>query len=280
MTCWEWPSRRRASKLAVAIPGSVLTVEHGLLMKTVKAGIIGRLLAVFRVDEVAVFRDPDASREDTELLAKLLSYQVTPPHLKKRVYRISEEFRYAGLIPPLKIPSHTPPEKLEKGVVMYGYVEACRGSYCRVYLGKAGYGIARSTLRPGSLVLVRIVEAKGPKAWLEVLDEDSVGVYLGYKVSVYDSVEDVVGSYKRRGFMIVATSKFGECEFRLECGRPILIVFGGPWRGLLEYTDPRTYDMVINTVPMQGAETVRTEEALAATLAILNFRCRDSQNDV
>jgi predicted SPOUT superfamily RNA methylase MTH1 len=29
-------------------------------------------------------------------------------------------------------------------------------------------------------------------------------------------------------------------------------------------------DFVVNTVPMQGTETVRTEEALLASLAILN----------
>ena len=273
MTCWEWPSRRRVSRLAVALPGSVLTVEPGLLMKTVKAGIIGRILAVFRVDEVAVFRDPDTGPGDAELMASLLSYQATPPHLKKKMFKLSEELRYAGVMPPLKIPSHTPPDRLEEGVVMYGYVEYCRGSLCRVYLGKAGYGNARGPLKPGSMVLVKVVEVRGSKARLEVLDEDSVDIYLGYKVNVYDTVEEAVEDYRRRGFRVVATSKFGECTLDLGCDRPTFIVFGGPKRGLLEYTDPSIYDVVVNTVPMQGTETVRTEEALTATLAILNARC-------
>jgi predicted SPOUT superfamily RNA methylase MTH1 len=31
------------------------------------------------------------------------------------------------------------------------------------------------------------------------------------------------------------------------------------------------FDYVVNTVPCQGTETVRTEEALLATLAVLNL---------
>jgi predicted SPOUT superfamily RNA methylase MTH1 len=31
-------------------------------------------------------------------------------------------------------------------------------------------------------------------------------------------------------------------------------------------------DFVVNTIPAQGTETVRTEEALLATLAILNVQ--------
>jgi hypothetical protein len=31
-------------------------------------------------------------------------------------------------------------------------------------------------------------------------------------------------------------------------------------------------DFVINTIPMQGTETVRTEEALIASLAVLNIQ--------
>ncbi|WP_156315800.1 putative RNA uridine N3 methyltransferase [Aeropyrum camini] len=46
--------------------------------------------------------------------------------------------------------------------------------------------------------------------------------------------------------------------------------FGGPYRGVLEYTSPSLYDGVVNVIPHQGTETVRTEEALHATLEAVN----------
>jgi hypothetical protein len=56
----------------------------------------------------------------------------------------------------------------------------------------------------------------------------------------------------------------------------VTVAFGGPYQGLYEISelqgvDPEEkFDAVVNTVPRQGTETVRTEEALLATLALLN----------
>lgn len=56
----------------------------------------------------------------------------------------------------------------------------------------------------------------------------------------------------------------------------ILLMFGAPTRGLFDIAKDEgvrldaLVDFVLNTVPEQGTETVRTEEALLATLAILN----------
>jgi predicted SPOUT superfamily RNA methylase MTH1 len=52
-------------------------------------------------------------------------------------------------------------------------------------------------------------------------------------------------------------------------------VFGGPYGGLFEIcssqgVDISRFDFVVNVIPNQGTATVRTEEALLATLAILN----------
>jgi hypothetical protein len=56
----------------------------------------------------------------------------------------------------------------------------------------------------------------------------------------------------------------------------VLVGFGAPSRGLHEIVEDEhlklndLVDFVINTVPNQGTVTVRAEEALLATLAILN----------
>ena len=55
------------------------------------------------------------------------------------------------------------------------------------------------------------------------------------------------------------------------------MAFGAPLRGLHEIAQDegldlaKTMDFVVNTVPNQGTVTVRTEEALLASLAILNM---------
>ncbi len=56
----------------------------------------------------------------------------------------------------------------------------------------------------------------------------------------------------------------------------ILIAFGAPTQGLHEIAAQEHIKLgniahyIVNTIPNQGTETVRTEEALYATLAILN----------
>ena len=58
----------------------------------------------------------------------------------------------------------------------------------------------------------------------------------------------------------------------------ILLLFGSPKKGLYEIASEWKInlgdltDFVVNTIPEQGTETVRTEEALLATLAILNVQ--------
>jgi len=55
-----------------------------------------------------------------------------------------------------------------------------------------------------------------------------------------------------------------------------LVAFGAPSRGLHEIAEDEglrlgsIVDFVVNTIPKQGTATVRTEEALLASLAIFN----------
>ena len=59
--------------------------------------------------------------------------------------------------------------------------------------------------------------------------------------------------------------------------RTVNVIFGGPSRGLFEImgeegVDPRSVTkFVVNFIPEQGAETVRTEEAVFIVLAVLNI---------
>ena len=56
----------------------------------------------------------------------------------------------------------------------------------------------------------------------------------------------------------------------------VLVAFGAPTQGLYEIAEREGVklddlaDYVINSIPNQATETVRTEEALYATLSLLN----------
>jgi len=57
----------------------------------------------------------------------------------------------------------------------------------------------------------------------------------------------------------------------------ILVAFGAPSQGLYEIVARENLELdtlahfTVNTIPNQGTETVRTEEAVFASLAILNL---------
>jgi predicted SPOUT superfamily RNA methylase MTH1 len=85
--------------------------------------------------------------------------------------------------------------------------------------------------------------------------------------------------------LVIATSRLGEPlmnvadKIRAEWGKSkhVLVAFGAPSKGLHEIVKQEKLDLadlvdfVVNTVPNQATETVRTEEALYATLAALNL---------
>jgi hypothetical protein len=86
--------------------------------------------------------------------------------------------------------------------------------------------------------------------------------------------------------LVVATSKIGVkfADAATKMGEQwhnadyMLVAFGAPARGLHEIVEEEGMslndlaDFVVNMVPEQGTETVRTEEALFASLAVLNVR--------
>ena len=268
--CSPWPPPRRRLPLHVAIPGSILSTEHDLREKTLKAGIVARALTDYRVDLVVVYRDPDTSPGDLRLLKTLLEYAMTPPHLRRMLVPLRPELRYAAVMPPVQTPRHLPPREPEPGAVLDGLVLERRGGSCRVWLGSLGTAtLPRCRARRGDVVTVKIAGVDPLR--LEPASWD--GVYTGYTVVEAGAAEEAVARARARGLAVVATSRLGSCEAAkaIPRSRGVMLVFGGPHRGLLEYTDPQAYDLVINTVPIQGNATVRTEEALHATLAIINY---------
>ena len=88
--------------------------------RTVIAGRIARVLAMFSIDEVVIFDDSppesrskaidhDAYTGDTDLahfLEHILSYLETPPFMRKSLWPIHPNLRSQGLLPSMDMPSH------------------------------------------------------------------------------------------------------------------------------------------------------------------------------
>jgi len=277
-------------KLCIAIPASVVSDTPHLREKTSKMGLIGRAAAIFRVDEIIVYPDdPKANQTaDVDLTATLLAYMETPQYLRKRLFMIKPELRYAGVLPPLRTPHH-PLNRRMKNLKVGEYREGATVSVTRKGT-LIDIGVEQPVLIPNrqlpmnNRVTVKITKVK-KRVEVEVANRDEIPTYWGYMVTVEKrSFGKLV---KSRGFdLTVATSKYGvpfedaaeEIAEKWRKAKTILIAFGAPTRGLYEIARSEGFslddvvDFVVNTIPMQGTETVRTEEAIIASLAILNMQ--------
>lgn len=287
------------SKLCIAIPASVASDTPHLREKTSKIGLIGRAAAIFRVDEIIIYPDnPRVSQKsDMDLVATFLAYMETPQYLRKRLFKIKPELRYAGVLPPLRTPHH-PLNRKMKNLKIGEYREG-------VALSKTGEGMLidigveePALLKNAQLAVDKRITGKivkvGKRIEVELANRDEIPTYWGYTVTVEKNPFGRL--LKKRDFdLAIATSRYGapfvnvagQISERRKRANTVLVAFGAPAQGLKEIVRyeglllDEIVDFVINTIPMQGTETVRTEEALIASLATLNIAlCTDNLNSL
>lgn len=280
---------KRQQRLHVAIPASIVSDIPHLREKTFKLGFIGRALAVFRVDEVIVYPDilgVDQSR-DQRLIHTILTYMETPQYLRKKLFGIMPELRYAGILPPLRTPHHPTQNRkrnLKVGEFRDGIV--LKGNRHGVFIDigvEEPIFVPDVHIRSGMRVTVKITsDGENPKAIL--VNPKEIPIYWGYKVVIS---KNPLGKIIKEGSfnLVIATSKYGEPLIKVKddilkrwcMSKSILIAFGSPTQGLHEIIRQEgielseVSDFIVNVIPRQATETVRTEEALYATLAILNL---------
>ncbi len=275
--------------MSVAIPASLVSDVPHLREKSIKIGLIGRAAAIFRVDEVIVFSDiPDVDQSrDADLITTILSYMETPQYLRKRLFKIKPELRYAGIVPPLGTPHHPlshRAERLKTGEYREGVVTSSFKSGSFVDVGVERPVLILYTQLPiNTRVTVRIAKlGKRPRATL--VSQGDIKTYWGYHTTISDIPFGQL--IRDRPFdLAIATSRHGipiksvkdKLVNRWKRSRTALVAFGSPSKGLYDIVAHEHLKLenlthfVINTVPKQGTETVRTEEALYATLACLNI---------
>lgn len=263
-------------RISVAVPDTVLEEKDSLKDKTNKLGTIARACSIYGVDLVQIFGDNTADG-DSGLIVKVLRYLETPQYLRRRLYPLDETLRFAGTLPPLRIPSHKPKVKIEE----LGAGEFREG----VANGDGTVDIGLDQLVriegnvPQGRVTVRVTSKFPLKG--EVVHRERVQGYWGYKVEVASMHEVFAVDWLK-----IATSKLGQ---PLGEGLPALrtsvlkservkLIFGSPSRGLFEIVGrdlQRRSDFVVNLFPEQDVVTVRTEEAIFAGLNLLSVLIAD-----
>jgi predicted SPOUT superfamily RNA methylase MTH1 len=285
----EFNSLKQRQELSIAIPASFVSDAPHLREKTFRIGLIGRAAAIFQVDKIVIYPDMLGvdQKPEIKLIQTILSYMETPQYLRRRLFKISPELHYAGILPPLRTPHHPLANKTENltiGEYREGAVvsNSKEGSYIDVGVEQpALIQVARLSLN--CRITVKITDLKKPlKAVLA--DPREITAYWGYEAQVSNVTLGQLLK-ERQLDLVIATSRKGKpvniivdiLREKWKKARKTLVAFGAPTQGLYEITarehiklDEIT-DFVVNTIPNQATETVRTEEAVLATLSILNM---------
>jgi predicted SPOUT superfamily RNA methylase MTH1 len=192
---------------------------------------------------------------------------------------MSPSLKYAGLLPPLRTRSHplaTNASKIHDGEVRWGI---------QIRPGFVDIGLDDPIEYEGKLrtrvpTLFRITRNEN-RLVLEPIDRESLPFYFGYDVEMIPDLVPYLHS--KATYTRIALSRLGvqfqsiapEIESTLENTRSIIAVFGGPQSGVRDLVQDKdglkqNIDYWINTIPDQGTETVRLEEAVWISLGQFN----------
>lgn len=330
-------------RISVAIPASSLSDESLKSAKTRKASVIARACAIFGVDTIYVYdegkhtqdrsgRHRNSSRRqrpnsrqgnspapalvsdlrrDTDLLIMALRYVETPQFLRRRLFPHLNDLKFAGMMLPLRIPSHTVTKHPEKGQVREGVVIPAKGER---FIDIGSEKLLRYTGRaePGKRVTI-IIKNTSPDISYAEIDKSDARQYWGYHVRHRASLPSLLSEWRNAKGQTIITSRRGKTATGVNRGskkQPIpsgnhtdehhgsrgacegsgmraigsrilrdmssdmLVVFGSPERGVHEILGGNVSSVsdarVLNFFPEQQTATVRLEEAITGTLAVIN----------
>ena len=268
--------------ISIAIPDSLFLEDDSLREKTVKVGLLARPVAIFGVERIYIYRDNSRNHDQDYEIAKLIfEYLETPQYLRRRLIKKRKELEYAGLLPPLRIPSHakdsTPNlNEYREGTVVNqnGQLMAEIGSKELAFIEEG------SRVHEGQRITVRVTSIDPLKIAISARPKDS---YWGYEIRRAPTLGRFIRSANFD--LTILTSRMGRpvngfwqefCK-KITSADKILVCFGSPEAGVdkMLNQDGTKVDeldsMYLNAFPGQNTQTVRLEEALMGFLSILNL---------
>jgi predicted SPOUT superfamily RNA methylase MTH1 len=273
------------------VPSSLVREAEDKREATRKLGYVARAATVFRIDRLVVFPDSEGERRwGAGFVETVLRYAATPPYLRKEAWDVRDELECAGVLPPLRVSPRTGsgskrPGSLRQGIVTDVGPDGRVRVTCGLQHPVSLLVPSELTVEEGERVAIRVSSREPVRA--RIVDEPLPGP----SVRRMDLPEAL--SAPDAGLRI-ATSRHGT---DLTVGRladlpgpecDLTVAFGAPGRGLpaildlplaavgadgADATDDpgAGFDRWLNTVPDQGSEVVRTEEAMFASLAPLTL---------
>ena len=268
-------------ELSIFIPNSFLSESKDLKIRTYKVGILGRALAIFQADNVVIYNDDHVKNEDGahdgDFIAEILSYMNTPQYLRKKAFPIMPELKHVGILPPLRTPHHPVNNQPDVGDYRQGFTvkRNKKGTYVDIGMDKLAFCKEQLTVKK----IFDFKITKIAKKEVIVTPDKPDDVYWGY--NVMSSNKSLKNSLKLiKPDLVVETTRYGdyidsifdELKHKVDECNSIAILFGGPYSSIQEDVSGQNWDLIkLNTIPDQGTETVRTEEAVVATLSLFNF---------
>ena len=268
-------------ELSIFIPNSFLSESKDLKIRTYKVGILGRALAIFQADNVVIYNDDNVKNEDGKndgkFIAEVLSYMNTPQYLRKQAFPIKAELKHVGILPPLRTPHHPVNSQPDVGDYRQGFTVKRNKKGTFVDIGMDNLAFCKEQLSVKKIFDFKIT--KIAKKEVIVTPDKPDDVYWGY--NVISSNKSLKNSLKLiKPNLVIETTRYGdyidsifdELKHKVDECNSIAILFGGPYSSIQEDVSGGNWDLLkVNTIPYQGTETVRTEEAVVATLSLFNF---------
>jgi len=190
------------------------------------------------------------------------------------------DLKFAGVLQPLKIPSHITPsnqKKIVRGDVREGIIVSVKGKkFVDVGINQLIQFYGQTGV--GKRVTVQFKEGY-PKLSVKEIDKTEAPGYWGYSVKERANLFSIFSEWKGS---VIITSRKGKTATKEQISKyttsdqPVLVAFGSPEKGIHEILGGRMKNVQnaksLNFFPNQATETVRLEEALLGTLAILNIQ--------
>lgn len=271
--------------LSVAIPDTSLIDSKSLLEKSLRVAQFARALSIFRVEKVYVYHDVSSTvrPDDTKLITLLLEYLDTPQYLRKLLYPKMKLLQFAGMLPPIQSPHH---KKFRRASEIQG--EEARAG---VLLRNRGtwvvdVGLDRTVPFVGHTKISRkanfnLTVKKGQLVAEEINGKVGESEYWGYDVISIHTLSDIARRFSDIKFLI--TSRRGNSISHIipslaknfKQTSELVLIFGSPRNDVWEIVNKIDENLLnsslaINMFPLQGTNTVRLEEALLGSLAIIN----------
>jgi predicted SPOUT superfamily RNA methylase MTH1 len=255
----------------IIAPTNIFSDIPSLREKTVRVANLVRTLLIFRARGLILFK----YGKDDEELYRLIEFFKVPSYLRKFVFKKEKALKYVGVAPPIRAFYE------DSDFARYGFVIKSENGVNYVNIGLKDL-VKINSIELKEKSLVKVVREK--EKWRIAKKEEDF--LFGFELIFIEDLINYLNKIKNKENIIFATSRYGK-EFSLEdlkslnnlvrTKKNIYLLFGSPKEGLYEIfkklnKNLEEYaDFVYNMFPNQGVKTIRTDEAIFGSLAILNL---------